>query len=126
MSEQAPFPDPFEFLNKMWATMGLPMAGAVAPPVNVDEIDRRIADLKSVEQWLSMNLNMLRVSIQGLEMQKATLAALRAMQLQPDAKTLQADAEASRNPAVSAAEAWWNLLQQTQVAADPKSEKKAK
>jgi len=58
--------------------MGLPMSGMVAPILDVSEIDKRIAELKSVENWLTMNLNVLRMSIQGLELQRATLAAMQA------------------------------------------------
>lgn len=109
MSEQPPFPDPFEFLKRMWAPMGLPMPGSAMPTVDANEIDKRIADLKSVEQWLNMNLNVLHMTIQGLEVQKATLAALRAMQ--PGAAGENPQAAAAQTPA-SAAEAWWNLFQQ--------------
>ncbi|MBI2315793.1 MAG: hypothetical protein HYU75_01820 [Betaproteobacteria bacterium] len=71
-------PDPFEFLKALWSPMGLPMRGMVAPILDVSEIDKRIADLKSVENWLSMNLSVLKMTIQGLEMQRATLAAMQA------------------------------------------------
>ena len=70
-------PDPFEFLKNLWGPMGLPLAGLMAPTLIPDEIERRIAELKSVENWLNMNLNVLRLTIQGLEMQKAGLAAMR-------------------------------------------------
>ncbi len=56
--------------------MGLPLAGVMTPSLVQDELDRRIAELKSVENWLNMNLNVLRMTIQGLEMQKAGLAAM--------------------------------------------------
>src|SRR2546427_12520854 len=69
-------PDPLEFLKNLWGPMGLPLAGLMAPTLIPDEIERRIAELKSVENWLNMNLNVLRLTIQGLEMQKAGLAAL--------------------------------------------------
>ena len=69
-------PDPLEFLKNLWGPMGLPLAGLMAPTLIPDEIERRIAELKSVENWLNMNLNVLRLTIQGLEMQKAGLAAM--------------------------------------------------
>jgi len=56
--------------------MGLPLAGLGASTSAMSEIDRRIAELRSVETWLNMNLSVLRMSIQGLEMQKAGLAAM--------------------------------------------------
>ena len=69
-------PDPFEFIKAFWNPLGLPLAGMVAPTLNVPEIEKRIADLKLVENWLNMNLSVLRMSIQGLEMQRMTLAAM--------------------------------------------------
>jgi len=69
-------PDPFEFLKAFWSPLGLPLAGMVAPALSVPETEKRIADLKLVENWLTLNLSMLRMSIQALEMQKATLAAM--------------------------------------------------
>src|SRR5262245_52243486 len=69
-------PDPFEFLKNLWGPMGLPLAGLGGPTAAMNEVERRIAELKSVENWLNMNLNVLRMTIQGLEMQKAGLAAM--------------------------------------------------
>ena len=69
-------PDPFEFLKNLWGPMGLPLAAVMTPTLIPDEVERRIAELKSVESWLNMNLNVLRMTIQGLEMQKAGLAAM--------------------------------------------------
>ena len=69
-------PDPFEFLKSLWGPMGLPLAAVMSPTLIPDEVERRIAELKSVENWLNMNLNVLRMTIQGLEMQKAGLAAM--------------------------------------------------
>jgi hypothetical protein len=46
------------------------------PMVDMEELDKRIKDLKSVEGWLTLNLNILQTTIQGLEVQRATLATL--------------------------------------------------
>ncbi len=46
------------------------------PVVDVEELEKRIKDLKSVEAWLTLNLNVLQTTIQGLEVQKATLSTL--------------------------------------------------
>ena len=77
-------PDPFEFLKKLWAPMGLPLAnampGIVFPTTNIGEIEKRISELKAVESWLSLNLEMVRTTVQGLEAQKATIAAFQSMQ----------------------------------------------
>ena len=114
MSE--PLPDPFEFMKKLWNPMGLPMPGMVAPTLDIDAVEKKIADLKSVENWLNMNLNMLRLSIQGLEMQRNTLAAMKTMQSAPAEA---AAAEAGNNPFPDPA-AWWSMMQAAAGAAAAK------
>jgi hypothetical protein len=52
------------------------MAGFAAPPMDLEEIDKRIHDLRAVEGWLQLNASLLRTAIQGLEVQRATLVAL--------------------------------------------------
>jgi hypothetical protein len=71
-----PPPDPLEFLKNLWGPMGLPLSGLSGAASAMSEVDRRITELRSVETWLNMNLNVLRMTIQGLEMQKAGLAAM--------------------------------------------------
>ena len=68
--------DPFEMFRRLWGPLGVPVPGMAMPTLDPQEIDKRIQELKSVEVWLSMNLNMLRMAIQGLEMQKAVLTAM--------------------------------------------------
>jgi len=70
-------PDPFEFLKSLWGPMGLPLPGSMGQGLDPVEIDKRIAELKSVENWLNMNLNVLRTAVHSLEMQKSGLAAMR-------------------------------------------------
>lgn len=69
--------DPFEMFRRLWGPLGVPLPGMAMPTLDPQEIEKRIRELKSVEVWLNMNLNMLRVAIQGLEMQKAGLTAMR-------------------------------------------------
>ena len=76
MPEQPP-QDPFEMFRRLWAPLGVPIPGMAMPTLDPKEIEKRITDLKSVEAWLNMNLNMIRFSIQGLELQRATLQAMR-------------------------------------------------
>jgi hypothetical protein len=68
--------DPFEMFRRLWGPLGVPVPGMAMPTMDPQEIDKRVQELKSVEMWLSMNLNMLRAAIQGLEMQKAGLNAM--------------------------------------------------
>ncbi len=82
MSDSNVPPNPFDFLKSMqamWAANPTPMPGFVAPTMDADELAKRITDLKAVEGWLKINLNTLQMTIQGLEVQQATLAALRNM-----------------------------------------------
>ncbi len=71
--------DPFEFVRNLWSGAGFPLPGMVTPTLDADELGKRISEMRSVENWLRMNLNMLQMTIQGLEMQQATLNAVRAM-----------------------------------------------
>lgn len=71
--------DPLGFVRSMWGNMGFSLPGMVAPTFDVDELEKRIKDLKAVEGWLKMNLSMLQATIQGLEMQVTTLSAVKAM-----------------------------------------------
>ena len=101
-----PFPGfpgfpPGEMMDRMWDMMRLTPFGAafpgaqtgaahglgpslsmmsdmMAPLTSVEELDKRITDMRAVEQWLKLNLNMLQSAIQALEVQRATLATLRA------------------------------------------------
>lgn len=116
-------PDPFEFLKALWSPMGLPVPGLVAPTLDVSEIDKRLNDLKSVENWLNLNLNVLRMTIQGLEMQKSTLAAMQGMHggMAAVVRTMQGagDTAATTTPGgIPGADAWWSVLQQAQKAAE--------
>ncbi|RQS16888.1 PhaM family polyhydroxyalkanoate granule multifunctional regulatory protein [Burkholderia sp. Bp8998] len=151
---------PADMLDRMWdmmrmspfggmasfpgAASGLPpslssMSDMMAPLTSVEELDKRITDLRAVEQWLKLNLGMLQSAIQALEVQRATLATLRAFGAfaqssmsaaeeaavaaaqaasAPRADAQQApDAAADAPPAGDAAQqafdpaGWWNLLQ---------------
>jgi hypothetical protein len=75
----------FDFLQNIarGATQGLPqlpsLASWVAPTLNVEELEKRIADLKAVQFWLEQNGKALGATIQALEVQKMTLATLEGM-----------------------------------------------
>ncbi|WP_372660831.1 PhaM family polyhydroxyalkanoate granule multifunctional regulatory protein [Hydrogenophaga sp.] len=51
----------------------------VAPTVNVEELDKRIEELKAVHFWLDQNAKALGATIQALEVQKMTLSTLQSM-----------------------------------------------
>ncbi len=69
--------DPFALFRQMMQSATPPGAQPFLPPMSEEEIDRRMAELRVVESWLTMNLGALSMQIRTLEMQKAALAALR-------------------------------------------------
>lgn len=70
-----------EMMRKAWSGLagpgGLAQSLPMTPPMNLEDLERRIADLRTIESWLRMNLSMLSSTIQGLEVQRATIATLR-------------------------------------------------
>jgi hypothetical protein len=124
MSQDHNAQDPLEFVRGMWSNMGFSLPGMVTPTLDVDELDKRIADMKAVEGWLKMNLNMLQMTIQGLEMQRAALAVVKAMSQHAQGADSRGSsgAEPGANPFAAAAAMWpWNLMQgqAPQGAAEP-------
>ena len=102
--------DPMDFLRKMWGNLGIPVPGMVVPTLDVNELEKKIADLKAVEGWLKMNLDMLQLHIQGLEMQCGTLTAMK----NPGQG---GDPAAAKNPFANPALWPWNVMQQAAAAA---------
>ena len=87
-----------EFMQRMWNPFGMPIpgfapgagVGAAAPAgmpfpnpaamfatLDPAEIDKKIAELKVIENWLTMTTNLMQMSIKTLELQKASLEAMR-------------------------------------------------
>lgn len=76
MAEQGLPKDWFELMQKMWNPMSFPIPGMLTPTANVEEIEKKIAELKTVETWLTMNIGFVQMTIKTLEMQKAALESL--------------------------------------------------
>lgn len=55
------------------------VANWIAPTLSVEEIDKRINELKTVQFWLDQNARALAATVQALEVQKMTLATLKGM-----------------------------------------------
>jgi len=106
------FSDISEFMQRMWNPFGVPMPGfgmPGAPPgapgaapiagvpfpnpaamfatLDPAELARKIDELKVIEAWLQMSLNMMQLSIKTMELQKASLEALRAVPQQGSSAT---------------------------------------
>ncbi|HEY8360417.1 MAG TPA: PhaM family polyhydroxyalkanoate granule multifunctional regulatory protein [Ramlibacter sp.] len=77
----------FDFLQNLakGSTQAMPQMAAmsnwVAPTLDVEELDKRISELKAVHFWLDQNGKALTATIQALEVQKMTLATLKGMKL---------------------------------------------
>lgn len=69
--------DTLDFVKNLWGSMSVP--GLTAPTLSVEELDKKINDLKAVETWLNLNMSMLRGSIQALEVQRGTIATLKSV-----------------------------------------------
>ena len=81
MPNAAGMTDTLEFVKNLWGGMNIP---GIAMPgtgssLSTEDLDKKIADLKAVESWLNLNIGMLRGTIQALEVQRGTLATLKAM-----------------------------------------------
>ena len=72
-----PPPGPFEMFRRLWGPLGVPIPGMAVPTFDPKEVEKRITELRSLEAWLNMNLNMIKLSIQGLELQRAALQAMK-------------------------------------------------
>ncbi|MDP3134966.1 MAG: hypothetical protein Q8N17_01355 [Burkholderiaceae bacterium] len=103
----------------------------MAPTLSVEDLDKRIEELKAVQFWLDQNATALKATIQALEVQKMTLATLKGMNFdmsdmarafmpKGDAKT-RVDASApaaptgaATGPAAGAVDPmqWWGALTQ--------------
>jgi hypothetical protein len=55
------------------------LANWVSPSLNLEELEKRIEELKAVHFWLDQNSKALSATIQALEVQKMTLATLKGM-----------------------------------------------
>lgn len=94
--------DTLEFVKNLWSGMNVPgvgMPGMADATLSTDALDKKIADLKAIEAWLNMNTSMLRATIQGLEVQRGTLGALKSM----SATMAQAMSQASEQAKAAAA-----------------------
>lgn len=90
MSEQQPsgfgqFIPGFDFLQNLakGGAQAMPqmpgLSNWIAPTLNVEELDKRIGELKAVRFWLEQNATAVGATIQALEVQKMTLATLQGM-----------------------------------------------
>ncbi len=63
----------FEMFQKMINPMAFPMQNLMMAGLNVEEIDKKLAELTTVRHWLNTHLGMLELTIKALEYQRALL-----------------------------------------------------
>jgi len=72
----------FDFMQNLakGASQAMPgLSGWIAPTMSVEELDKRIAELKTVQFWLEQNTRALIATVQALEVQRMTLSTLQGM-----------------------------------------------
>jgi hypothetical protein len=77
----------FDFLKNLAQSSQQASAGSampnmgswVAPTLSIEELDKRIQELKAVQFWLDQNGTALKATIQAMEVQKMTLSTLQGM-----------------------------------------------
>ena len=142
-ADQPSFPDfgklvpGFDFLQNLTkqaagsatqSTPQLPGLGSwIAPTLNVEELDKRIQELKAVQFWLDQNAMALKATIQALEVQKMTLATLKGMnfsmgEMANAFKLKSADSVAGKAKTFSGLEIPPSTFQASQASAAPRAE----
>lgn len=119
------FQDSLNFVKNLWGQMAVPgmPAGMVmpTPSMSIEDMDKRIQELKTVETWLNVNMTMLRNTIQALEVQRATIATLHSLsstmsQTMQGATAAASGAKTSDTeesaPPFGASTVWWQGVQE--------------
>lgn len=130
LNQDNPLFTSMNMMRQMWEGMAnnpMDMSTSAAAIPSAEELEKRIKDLKAVENWLRLNLSMLTSTIQGLEIQRSTLATLNSFaqsgmasmqsMSQPPATEEKKPASTpdEENPAeglMQAGQAWWGMMQQ--------------
>jgi hypothetical protein len=64
----------FEMFQRMVNPMSFPLQSLLFPSLNVEEIEKKISELKTVQTWLNANASMLELTIKTLEYQRSVLS----------------------------------------------------
>jgi hypothetical protein len=97
----------FDLWQKMVNPGAYPLQSLMFPVLDPKEIEKKIAELETVEHWLRANLNMLQISIKSLEYQRAMLKGGEKAREALQGKESGGEAQIP-NPALWA----WNLMAQ--------------
>lgn len=99
--------DVFEMWQKMVNPSAYPLQSLMFPVLDPKEIEKKIAELETVEHWLKANVNMLQLTIQSMQYQLAMLkGGEKAQDILAGKQGAQPPADEVPNPA-----AWaWNMM----------------
>ena len=104
--------DMFDLWQKMVNPGAYPLQSLMFPVLDAKELEKKIAELETVEHWLKANLNMLQLSIKSLEYQRQMVkGGERIRQAMEEGKAPEATGPAAGeipNPAMWA----WNMMAQ--------------
>lgn len=82
------------------------LSGWIAPTMSVEDVEKRVDELKAVQFWLEQNSRALTATIQALEVQKMTLSTLKGMNVSMgDMGTLFQPKQGGDKPAAAASAA---------------------
>ena len=130
----------FDFLQSLAKSASQPSAAGspvpgmsnwVAPTLSVEELDKRIQELKAVQFWLEQNGTALKATIQALEVQKMTLTTLQGMNVNMSELAKAFTARAPQAPAAApapepAAQAQPEPVPESATATEPKAKRSSK
>lgn len=99
--------DMFDLWQKMVNPGAYPLQSLMFPVLDAKELEKKIAELETVEHWLKANLNMLQLSIKSLEYQRQMVKGGERMKAAMDEGRTAGGGDAP-NPALWA----WNMMAQ--------------
>jgi hypothetical protein len=100
--------DMFDLWQKMVNPGAYPLQSLMFPVLDAKELEKKIAELETVEHWLKANLSMLQLSIKSLEYQRQMVKGGERIQAaMGEGRQAPAAEEEAPNPAMWA----WNLMQ---------------
>ena len=118
--------DMFDLWQKMVNPGAYPLQSLMFPVLDAKELEKKIAELETVEHWLKANLNMLQLSIKSLEYQRQMVkGGERIKAAMEEGRAPEAPGEELPNPAMWA----WNMMAEAakampQAPMAPEQEKK--
>ena len=121
----------FDFLQGLAQSAGSaakPLGGMpqwVAPTVSIEEVEKRITELKAVQFWLEQNGRALAATIQALEVQRMTLSTLKGMNVSMGELAKSFPFPGAADPAAAMAQDFSAWPMNAAAAAAPKSAKAA-